>query len=52
MWTREESAEILALARNIVPDIKTFAMPYGYQNEKGPEAVVEHLKEVIPKLLE
>ena len=51
MWTPEESAEIQGIAREIVPDIKTHAIPQGLQVEKGPDAIVEYLKEQIPKLL-
>ena len=51
MWTAEESAEMQAIARSIVPDIKTHAIPQGLQVSQGPDAVVAHLKEEIPKLL-
>jgi len=51
MWTPEESARILEIARSIVPDIKTHVIPQGLQVEKGPDAVVEHLKEQFPRLL-
>lgn len=39
------------IARSIIPDIKTYAIPHGLQVEKGPSAIVEHLKEQIPLLL-
>jgi hypothetical protein len=51
MWSPEESEEIQSTAREIVPDIKTHAIPEGLQVQKGPDAVVEYLKEQIPKLL-
>lgn len=51
MWTPEEAQQIQATARSIVPDIKTHAIPQGLQVEKGPDAIVEYLKEQIPKLL-
>jgi hypothetical protein len=51
MWTPEQSAEIQATAREIVPDIKTHAIPEGLQVQRGPDAVVEYLKVQIPKLL-
>lgn len=51
MWSPQESAEIQSIARGIVPDIKTHAIPQGLQVEKGPDAIVEYLKEEIPKLL-
>jgi hypothetical protein len=51
MWTPEQSAEIQKIAREIVPDIKTHAIPQGLQVERGPDAVVEYLEEQIPGLL-
>ncbi|KAK4944193.1 hypothetical protein LTR10_016306 [Elasticomyces elasticus] len=51
MWTPEESARIQQIAKDIVPGIKTHAIPQGLQVEKGPDAVVEYLKEQIPGLL-
>lgn len=52
MWTAEQSAEIEATGRDIVPDIKFHAIPYGLQVAKGPEAIVEYLTEQVPKLLD
>ncbi|KAF5672024.1 hypothetical protein FHETE_3896 [Fusarium heterosporum] len=52
MWTPEQSKEIEAIARTIVPDIKFHAIPYGLQVAKGPEAIVEYLTEQVPILLE
>lgn len=51
MWTPEESTRIQQIAKDIVPGIKTHAIPQGLQVEKGPDAVVEYLKEKIPGLL-
>ncbi|RGP81149.1 hypothetical protein FLONG3_686 [Fusarium longipes] len=51
MWTIEESTEMQEIAKSIVPDIKTYAIPYGLQVKEGPDAIVEHLKEQIPLLL-
>ena len=51
MWTPEEAARIQEIGRSIVPDIKTHAIPQGLQVERGPDAVVDYLKEEIPKLL-
>ncbi|RVX67738.1 hypothetical protein B0A52_07861 [Exophiala mesophila] len=51
MWTPEESTRILQIARETKPGIKTHAIPQGLQVEKGPDAVVEHLLENVPKLL-
>lgn len=51
MWTAEEAAQIQNIARAIVPDIKTHAIPFGLQAETGPDGVVEYLKKQIPTLL-
>jgi hypothetical protein len=51
MWSAEESAKIQEIAHRILPDVKTHAIPHGLQVEKGPNAIVEHLKEQIPLLL-
>jgi len=52
MWSEEESDYIQKLAKEIVPGIKTHAIPEGLQVEKGPDAVVEYLTENVPKLLD
>ena len=52
MWTPEESAEIRGIARESVPGIKTYAIPQGLQVEQGPDAIVAHLKEKLPELIE
>jgi hypothetical protein len=52
MWTSEESGEIQRIAKEIVPDIKTHAIPEGLQVAKGPDGVFEHLMETIPTLLD
>jgi riboflavin synthase len=51
MWTPQESDEIQRIARETVPGIKTMAIPQGLQVEKGPDAVVEFLKENWPRLV-
>ncbi len=51
MWTPEQAEEIQSTARLIVPDIITYAIPEGLQVEKGPDAVVEHLIDMLPRLL-
>ncbi|KAJ6442217.1 dynamin family protein [Purpureocillium lavendulum] len=51
MWTLEESDEMRATARRVVPHVVTHAIPFGLQVNNGPDAVVAHLKEAIPKLL-
>jgi len=52
MWSPSEAEQIQSTARSIVPNIKTHAIPQGLQVERGPDAVVEYLKEQIPGLLE
>jgi hypothetical protein len=52
MWTAEEAEKIQSMARAIVPDIKTHAIPTGLQVEKGPDAIVEYLVEKVPGLLD
>ncbi|CAG9948133.1 unnamed protein product [Clonostachys rosea f. rosea IK726] len=52
MWTVEESTAMRELAKSLVPGIKTYAIPHGLQVDKGPDAIVEHLKEQFPRLLE
>ncbi|KAI7762987.1 hypothetical protein LZL87_011130 [Fusarium oxysporum] len=52
MWTEEESTEMRETAKSIIPGIKTYAIPHGLQVEGGPQAVVEHLREQFPKLLD
>ncbi|KAL1984504.1 hypothetical protein VTN96DRAFT_9103 [Rasamsonia emersonii] len=52
MWTAEQAAEIQAIARRLRPGIRTHAIPYGLQVDKGPDAIVEHLLENVPPLLD
>lgn len=53
MWTPEQASAIHAEAKEIVgPRLKTFALPQGLQVQKGPDAVVEFIKENLPALLE
>jgi uncharacterized heparinase superfamily protein len=51
MWTPSESEEIQRIARETVPGVKTMALPHGLQVERGPDAVVEYLKEKWPGLV-
>lgn len=52
MWSPDEAAKIQELAVNEVPGIITHAIPQGLQVEKGPDAIVEYLVEVVPGLLD
>jgi hypothetical protein len=48
MWSSEEAAEIRAIATQAKPGIKTHAIPQGLQVEKGPDAIVAYLVEIVP----
>ncbi|KAH8691141.1 hypothetical protein BGW36DRAFT_387761 [Talaromyces proteolyticus] len=52
MWTAEQAAEIISTAKRLRPGIKTHAIPYGLQVERGPDAIVDYLVENVPKLLD
>ncbi|PIL32770.1 hypothetical protein GSI_04887 [Ganoderma sinense ZZ0214-1] len=52
MWTPEQAQEIVGIAKATIPGLKTFSLPQGLQVEKGPDAVVEYIKENIPALLD
>jgi hypothetical protein len=52
MWSPQEAVEIHGIARSVMPDIKLHAIPQGLQVNRGPDAIVEHLVEEVPKLLE
>ncbi|KAJ6169150.1 hypothetical protein N7497_001993 [Penicillium chrysogenum] len=48
----EEAQQIHQIARSVRPDIKLHAIPQGLQVERGPDAIVEHLLEKVPVLLD
>lgn len=52
MWTSEESEQIKGIARTVCLGIITYALPQGLQVAEGPEAVVKHLIEHVPALLQ
>lgn len=52
MWSSKEAAKIRGIAESEVPGITTHAIPQGLQVEKGPDAIVEYLVEVVPGLLD
>ena len=52
MWTSEESRRIQTIARELVLQVRTLALPQGLQAEKGPDVVVEYIKERLPDLIE
>ncbi|CCM06967.1 uncharacterized protein FIBRA_09281 [Fibroporia radiculosa] len=51
MWTPEQAQEIVTIAKQTVPGIKTFSIPYGLHNERGPDAIVEFITENLPNIL-
>lgn len=51
MWTPEESQRIVAIAKEVNPTLKTFSLPQGLQVNKGPDAVVDYIKDNLPALL-
>ncbi|KAK3078496.1 hypothetical protein LTS18_007359 [Coniosporium uncinatum] len=52
MWSPEQSQRIRDGAQEIVPGLKTYALPQGLQVDKGPDAVVEHILEKLPSIIE
>lgn len=43
--------EIVKIAKDTVPGLRTLSLPQGLLVEKGPNAVVEYVKENLPILL-
>lgn len=52
MWTPEEAKQIISIAKEVVPDVKTMSMPKGLQAEKGTDAVIEYAINYLPTILE
>jgi hypothetical protein len=52
MWSPEESQHIRNIAREIVPDIRTYAVPQGLVATKGIEATMEHVKSRLPEIID
>jgi hypothetical protein len=44
MWTPAESRAIKKIAREIVPSLRTFAIPTGLKVQKGEDAVVIYVE--------
>lgn len=51
MWQPAESDAVFAMARTIVPDVKTHAVP-NTLGEGNPNGLVEHLVAELPKVLD
>jgi hypothetical protein len=52
MWSFDEAAKIREFTENESPGVKTHAIPQGLQVERGPDAVVEYLLDVVPSMLD
>jgi hypothetical protein len=52
MWSFDEAAKIREFAENESPGVKTHAIPQGLQVERGPDAVVEYLLDIVPSMLD
>jgi hypothetical protein len=51
MWTPAQSRLIQSIARDIVPGIRTFAVPQGMQVKKGPDAVIEYVEGNLDEII-
>ncbi|KAL9058738.1 MAG: hypothetical protein Q9162_001606 [Coniocarpon cinnabarinum] len=52
MWTPAESSHAFELGRRIVGEnLITHAIPEGMQVEKGPDFVVQYLKDTLPSVI-
>ncbi|KAM7185291.1 hypothetical protein V8F20_011872 [Naviculisporaceae sp. PSN 640] len=51
MWTPEEAAQIVAIAKEVIPNLRTYSLPQGLQVQKGPDAVVEFIEEHLGEIL-
>jgi hypothetical protein len=52
MWTPEQSKIALDAAREVNPKVKTLALPPGLQVNRGPDVVVDYIKEKLPELMQ
>ena len=53
MWTPAQAEQIISIAKSVAgPQLKTLSLPQGLQVGKGPDAVVEYIKEHLPGLIE
>lgn len=53
MWTPEQVRQIVSIAKGVVgPTLKIFTLPQGLQVEKGPDAVVEFIKDHLGEILD
>ena len=52
MWTPGESAKVFEVGKSIMGErLLTHAIPPGMQVKKGPDFVVEYLKQELPQLV-
>ncbi|KAF8187972.1 hypothetical protein K438DRAFT_1834459 [Mycena galopus ATCC 62051] len=52
MWTPEQAKDIVNIAKSVNPGLKTFSVPQGLHASGGPAAILEHIKENLPDLLD
>ena len=52
MWTNAEVQKIRTVAEENRRGIAIYALPRGLQVEQGPDAVVDHLVQHVPSLLD
>ncbi|CAO1637698.1 unnamed protein product [Jaminaea pallidilutea] len=51
MWTPEQHEHIQRKAREVIPGIKTHAVPTGLQKEVGPQGIIDYLTERIDTIM-
>lgn len=44
--------EIVTIAKETKPGLKTLSAPAGMLAEKGPQAIIDYVKENLPKLVD
>ncbi|KAF2477628.1 uncharacterized protein BDR25DRAFT_274917 [Lindgomyces ingoldianus] len=52
MWSTEQAEQIRKVAERERPGIRTHAIPQGLQDKNGPDAIVAHLVDNVPPLLD
>ena len=52
MWSQEQSAEIIRIGREVVPDLRCYVVPQGMQIQYGPEYTVQHVISKLPEVVE
>ncbi|KAH9951054.1 alpha/beta-hydrolase [Amylocystis lapponica] len=52
MWTPEQAQEIVGIAKEVAPELKTLSLPPGLSMNKGQDGVVEYIKQKLPEILD